>query len=220
MSSTQIEREFEEVDNTEIDENAENSEIAEIAENNEIAENSENTVTEPVTPEYASKSVKKLTKNERDEILDKFEKGIDDPYFKVIKMSNGRIRVTKRKNPIINDIEQAQQSRTAHITNRASRLTNEQLLMEHVIDLEKRVEAMRLKHKKLKKRYNDLENSIYEDVNDNVNVIEPETQETQETQESQESKQQYVQETQRSQVTPQTTRRLRKTTWRDAIDYL
>ena len=43
--------------------------------------------------------------------------------------------------------------------------------MEHIIDLEKRYETMRLKHKKLKKRYNKLENDLF-DSDDEVPAAE------------------------------------------------
>ena len=42
-------------------------------------------------------------------------------------------------------------------------LTNEQLLFEHIIDLETRFAKMKQKHKKLKNRYNTLENDVYAD---------------------------------------------------------
>ena len=131
----------------------------------------------PTIPEYASKSVKKLSKDERQMLLDGLEKGTDDPYFKVIRMANGQIRITKRLVPLLNDVDKAVRVNGENIEKKAlkhsngSRLTNEQLLMEHIFDLEAKFEAMRLKHKKLKRRYNELESAIYEDVDDGAKQV-------------------------------------------------
>ena len=180
-------------------------------------EHVENAQSKPI---YACKTVKKLSKDERSMLEDKFEKGVEDPYFKVIRMSNGAIRITKRRNPIVADVKQAQEERSTRIANKVGRLTNEQLLMEHIIDLETRFESMRLKHKKLKKRYNELENSIYEDVDNDtkpvldVDVSEPEpTQHVQETPETHEN-------TESEQPVQTQKRRLKRTSWRDAVEYL
>ena len=181
----------------------------------------------PPIPEYASKTVKKLSKDERGTLISKFEKGEEDPYFKVTKMSNGSIRVTKRKNPIVQNVEEAQQQRSTRIANKVSRLTNEQLLMEHIIDLETRFESMRLKHKKLKKRYNELENSIYEDVDEHTQPVVPSESLGQEASlqeipekidEKSDKSANEVSATEQPVFTAK--RRLKKSSWRDAVQYM
>lgn len=180
-----------------------------------------------VKPIYACKTVKKLSNDERSMLTDKFEKGVEDPYFKVIRMSNGAIRITKRRNPIVADVKQAQEERSTRIANKVGRLTNEQLLMEHIIDLETRFESMRLKHKKLKKRYNELENSIYEDVDTHVDAAYAEAEPQQHVQETHEQTQQNDENSNaRAQASvdeqPAYTqkRRLKKFSWRDSIEYM
>ena len=191
-------------------------------------EHVENAQSKPI---YACKTVKKLSKDERSMLEDKFEKGVEDPYFKVIRMSNGAIRITKRRNPIVADVKQAQEERSTRIANKVGRLTNEQLLMEHIIDLETRFESMRLKHKKLKKRYNELENSIYEDVdNDTKPVVDAEVNESETTQHVQSQPQETQQNDENSNARAQASvdeqpaytqkRRLKKSSWRDAIEYM
>ena len=118
--------------------------------------------------DIASKTVKKLSSNERARLISDFEKGIENPYFKVMRMKNGQIRVTKRREALCSDVNKAHEQVGERIEQRFNKggskhLTNEQLLMEHIIDLETRYEKMRMKHKKLKKRYNALENTIYDD---------------------------------------------------------
>lgn len=224
MSSPQIERVEEDVEESEPD--PEQPQTTQPTSSNHVDENvdsearntSEASVSQTPKPIYASKTVKKLSIDERRMLENKFEKGVEDPYFKVIRMSNGTIRITKRRNPIIADAKQAQEERSTRIANKVGRLTNEQLLMEHIIDLETRFESMRLKHKKLKKRYNELENSIYEDVVDagEKPVVDADVKEQEPTQPPhttvQEPPEQTPVQTQK--------RRLKKSSWRDAIEYM
>ena len=149
-----IEKEFEEHEEATDDNNDE----ANANNNNEPSNEPE------VIAEYASKTVKKLSKDERAMLMTKFDKGEEDPYFKVIRMANGQTRITKRRTPLNQSTNDINEKITVRATKHApgSKLTNEQLLMEHIFDLEARFEAMRMKHKKLKKRYNELESSIYE----------------------------------------------------------
>ena len=184
-------------------------------------------VKEPVeAPAYQSKVVKKLTKDERQMLIDKFNNGEEDAYFKVVKMSNGSIRITKRKTPVIQDAEQAQKEHSNTIERKgrtSGRLTNEQLLMEHIIDLEKRFECMRLKHKKLKKRYNELENSIYEDVDDIQTPVQTAYEAVEEhAEEPVETHEEAPAEPVPEQPTTSTFSRQRraKRSWRDAINYM
>ena len=181
----------------------------------------------PPIPEYASKTVKKLSNDERSMLMDKFGKGVEDPYFKVIRMSNGAIRITKRRNPIVQNVEEAQQQRSTRIANKVNHLTNEQLLMEHIIDLETRFESMRLKHKKLKKRYNELENSIYEDVDEHSTPVVP-SESLQEIPEKIEKSDKSdtplppcTDDTQQPEQQVFTAkRRLKKSSWRDSVQYM
>lgn len=146
-------------------------------ERNEVKDEVKDTVEnveENVLSNISSKSVKQLSKSERSRLISDFENGTENPYFKVMRMKNGSIRVTKRREPLLDDANKANESANQRIERKlinssGKRLTNEQLLMEHIIDLETRYERMRMKHKKLKKRYNALENTIFEDDDELVN---------------------------------------------------
>lgn len=113
-------------------------------------------------PDYSSMKVKQLTKAQRNKIIEDYDNGVDNQYFKVHKFKNGSVRIVKRSNPLSD--QTADQRITEKYTGK--RLTTEQLLMEHVLELEKKYEIMRLKHKKLKKRYNKLETDIFESSDD------------------------------------------------------
>ena len=121
-----------------------------------------------------NKPVKQLTKSERERLINEFNSGKDNKYYKVHKLKNGSMRITKRTNPLVEDVEQAHETVNSKINNKLNtkRLTDNQLLLEHIIDLEKRYEVMRMKHKKLKKRYNKLETDLFEDSDDELDVRE------------------------------------------------
>ena len=120
------------------------------------------------TMQEFDKPVKQLSKSERQKIIDEFENGVDNTYYKCHRLKNGSIRITKRSNPLTNNTDDVHETVNKKIDNKLNtkRLTDNQLLLEHIIDLEKRYEVMRMKHKKLKKRYNKLETDIYEDDSD------------------------------------------------------
>jgi hypothetical protein len=121
----------------------------------------------------SSKAVKQLSRDERSKLISDFENGVENQYFKVMKMKNGQIRITKRFNPLPTP-DKAPEVINNKINKQYNNklLTNEQLLLEHIFDLERKYEQMRLKHKKLKKRYNKLENDIFDDDSDELDVRE------------------------------------------------
>ena len=110
--------------------------------------------------DWSSLKVKNLTKAQRSKLIQDSEAGIENQYFKVQQMRNGTTRIVKRSNPLNNDAESAERDINNRYTGK--RLTTEQLLLEHVLDLERKYEIMRQKHKRLKKRYNKLETDIYD----------------------------------------------------------
>ena len=150
----------------------------------QVEEHVESTETDVTTPvessgndnflnEISSKAVKQLSRDERSKLISDFENGVDNPYFKVHKLKNGSIRINKRTNPLTTP-DKAPEVINNKINKQYNnkQLTNEQLLLEHMFELERRYEQIRLKHKKLKKRYNKLENDIFEDDSDDIEVRE------------------------------------------------
>ena len=109
--------------------------------------------------DWGSLKVKNLTKAQRSKLIQDSEAGIENNYFKVQQMRNGTTRIVRRSNPLT-----ASASTESKINERytGKRLTTEQLLMEHVLELERKYEIMRQKHKRLKKRYNKLETDIFD----------------------------------------------------------
>jgi hypothetical protein len=122
---------------------------------------------------WTSKPVKQLSKSERDRLIEDFEKGTENVYFKVNRLKNGGYRINKRSNPLVTDATEAPAKTAENISKKydGKQLTTEQLLLEHMFELERKYEIMRMKHKKLKKRYNKLEDDIFE--SDDEQPVEP-----------------------------------------------
>ena len=171
-----------------------------------IEEVVEEKVLEPAT------TTEKLSKKEqRLKAIENFKNGVDDPSFKVQKLKNGQFRVSKRRNESITP-ESVEERVMTKFDNK--QLSTEQLLLEHMFELERKCEALRLKHKKLKKRYNKLEDDIFEDDDYehriDVNTI---------SQEVVPEKPQTVQET--PTIEPQIRyNKQKKPTWRSMVKYM
>jgi hypothetical protein len=170
---------------------------------------------EVVQPAYkwTSKPVKQLSKSERDRLIEDFEKGTENVYFKVNRLKNGSYRINKRSNPLVTDAAEAPAKTAENISKKydGKQLTTEQLLLEHMFELERKYEIMRMKHKKLKKRYNKLEDDIFE--SDDEQPVEPVQYGGHEVQEPVE------QPVRQAQEPPQMTfRRPQKRTWRTMLN--
>lgn len=169
---------------------------------------------------WTSKPVKQLSKSERDRLIEDFEKGTENVYFKVNRLKNGSYRINKRSNPLVTDATEAPAKTAENISKKydGKQLTTEQLLLEHMFELERKYEIMRMKHKKLKKRYNKLEDDIFE--SDDEQPVEPVQYGGHEVQEPVEEPVKHVQEPVRqAQEPPQVTfRRPQKRTWRTMLN--
>jgi hypothetical protein len=169
---------------------------------------------------WTSKPVKQLSKSERDRLIEDFEKGTENVYFKVNRLKNGGYRINKRSNPLVTDATEAPAKTAENISKKydGKQLTTEQLLLEHMFELERKYEIMRMKHKKLKKRYNKLEDDIFE--SDDEQPVEPVQYGGHEVQEPVEQPVKHVQEPVRqAQEPPQMTfRRPQKRTWRTMLN--
>jgi len=105
------------------------------------------------------KQVSKLTNEEKNYLINLYKNGGEDENFKVKFYKNGSNQIIRKKpEPKYNTskrlIEQHDEPRKPH-------LTNEQLIMEHIIDLETKYATLYQKHKKLKKNYKALHEDIY-----------------------------------------------------------
>ena len=112
------------------------------------------------------KQVVDLTDDERALIVANAKAGLDQPNFNVKFFKNGKYRIVKKKATTPTVSQKAITSTPPKETERKVYYSDNQLLFEHIIELNAKVEKLMAKHKKLKRRYQSLQNDIYIDDND------------------------------------------------------
>ena len=172
------------------------------------------------------KDISKLTLEERAKIITDARNGIPNEHYDVILLKNGNTRIVKKKNKTPTQsvasrlISQTQNNQTP--TPNKIYMSDTQIMMEHIIELNNQVNKLMTKQKKLKKKYKTLKYDIYEDVDE---------QETKQEQIKQEPTQEPTQETKQdvTQDTAQDTKPSYRTAgirvlpqkgWRSYISYL
>ena len=176
------------------------------------------------------KDISKLTLEERAKIITDARNGIPNEHYDVILLKNGNTRIVKKKNKTPTQsvasrlISQTQNNQTP--TPNKIYMSDTQIMMEHIIELNNQVNKLMTKQKKLKKKYK----NIYEDVDENQITQEPK-QETKQEQIKQEPTREPTQETKQdvTQDTAQDTKPSYRTAgirvlpqkgWRSYISYL
>ena len=194
--------------------------------NKKIDDTSEKTKQE--TKFVENKSIKSLTDDERAIIIANAKSGIEQPNFDVKFFSNGNFRIIKRKQvkpSVSQKVINADDENTLdkQIQDKKIYYTNDQLLIEHIIELNSKVDKLMSKHKKLKRKYQTLCTDLYVDDNDNIN----ENNSTHDNDNINEHKQTISQNEDNSNddyipkpQTPQINRRIKKISWRDQIKYV
>ena len=123
-----------------------------------------------------AKRIDELTDEERKILIENERAGIKNPYYNVKLFKNGNVRICKAKKPtlsqqvISNNGER--EIRNTNGNNGKVYMTDNQLMWEHIFELENKYNTLYTKHKKLKAKYNDLyiededltfrQNSVYE----------------------------------------------------------
>ena len=144
------------------------------------------------------KDISKLTLEERAKIITDARNGIPNEHYDVILLKNGNTRIVKKKNKTPTQsvasrlISQTQNNQTP--TPNKIYMSDTQIMMEHIIELNNQVNKLMTKQKKLKKKYKTLKYDIYEDVDENQITQEPK-QEPKQEQIKQEPTQEPTQET-------------------------
>ena len=111
------------------------------------------------------KNIRELTEEERKFLITEAKEGKENELYKVTFCKNGTVKITKRKEkkPSVSQKFLKENTETHLPELKMSPLSNEQLLMEHVINLEAQFATLKQKHKKLKKSYKQLSRDIYID---------------------------------------------------------
>ena len=124
------------------------------------------------------KDVKKLTSEEREQIISNFKNGIDNEFYDVKTLKNGTTRIVKKKNKsqslsnkLISGLCPADRSSSKDneqfVKPERKYLSNEQLLMEHIFELNTQMNKLKNKQKKLKNKYKGIKRDLYVDVDEN-----------------------------------------------------
>ena len=129
-------------------------------------------------PSIKNKPINELSDIERAVIVANAKNGIDMPFFDVKFFGNGKYRIVKKK-PVKPSTSQkvikASVSNSPDIKDpdRKVYYTNDQLLMEHIIELNSKVDKLMTKHKKLKRKYQSLSADIYVEDNEEIHNEQP-----------------------------------------------
>ena len=116
------------------------------------------------TPKFVEKkSINSLSEEERALIIANVKSGVDQPYFNVKFFKNGRTQITKKKETPQTVSTKITAQKAPAKKDSPVYYTDSQLLFEHIIELNAKVERLMQKHKKLKRRYQTLQDDLYID---------------------------------------------------------
>ena len=106
------------------------------------------------------KKTNELSEAEKKQLIEDARNGIENEYFQVKPTKTGKPRISVRRTTLSQQLlNDANETQPVQIPRKY--LTDNQLLLEHVINLETSFNKLHSKHKKLKKRYNELEGYLY-----------------------------------------------------------
>ena len=151
--------------------NNENNNENVILENTTKEESQDESPEKPPNKFIEKKPITKLTEDERAFIIANAKAGVDQPYFNVKFFKNGKAQITKKK--------ETPQTVSSKITTQMPPpkkeqqvyYTDNQLLFEHIIELNAKVEKLMHKQKKLKRRYQTLQDDIYVDDSEDAQPL-------------------------------------------------
>ena len=139
------------------------------------------------------KPIRELTQEEKEYLINLYKNGGEDANFKVKFHKNGNYSILKRnerkQTTSERVIENSQNGKPQKENSKIKYLSTQDLLMEHVIDLESKYAYLEAKHKSLKKKYKQMKQDIYEDDED-IGIPQKQEPEPQQPQEIQPEQQQ------------------------------
>ena len=104
------------------------------------------------------KRIDELTDEEKKILIDNARAGIDNPYFNVKLFKNGNTRICKKKRTIANQAVTSKGETTVKTSNGEQKvyMTDNQLMWQHILDIQDKYHTLNRKYKKLKGRYKEL----------------------------------------------------------------
>ena len=122
----------------------------------------------PATKFVDRKQVVDLTDEEKALIVNNARNGLEQPYFDVKFFKNGKYRIIKKKTTAPTVSQKVITNTSTPEKEKKSFYTDNQILFEHIIELNAKVDKLMTKHKKLKRKYQSLQNDIYAEDEDVV----------------------------------------------------
>ena len=163
VDSAEIEINLEKVHSDAVENETETEAKDDGANSSSLVNKSRGSTFELVEPKHISN----LTDDERATIIASARNGFEQPYYDVKFYKNGNNRIVRRKMKQPTTAQQIINSQPLPTPTESKRYyTDNQLLFEHIIELNSKVEKLTAKHKKLKKKYNSIRNDIYADEDD------------------------------------------------------
>ena len=196
-----------------------------INENDMKDDSSKDKSTQPI---IENKAVNELSDIERAVIVANAKNGIDMPFFDVKFFGNGKYRIVKKK-PVKPSTSQkvikASVSNSPDIKDpdRKVYYTNDQLLMEHIIELNSKVDKLMTKHKKLKRKYQSLSADIYVEDNEEIHNEQPHDDDDKQTDDKNKShtNDEPINEQHKNILRNITSKNIRqRSSWRNQLNYL
>ena len=186
-----------------------------------VPEDTEQPVEPAVSKPIQPKGVTKLTPEERNALIEEAKRGIENEFYKVSFCKNGATKITKRKQPKQSVAEKFISSAEQKPNIQPVSMSNEQLLFEHIINLESQMATLRQKHKRLKRSYKQMYQDVYIDEDETgspVPVVEtaPDSNESRTSQWS-EPQQDPQQGFEQQQQPMRTIPRMRNVSWRQKL---
>ena len=187
-----------------------------------VPEHAEQPIEHAVSKQIPPKGVTKLTPEERNALIEEAKRGIENEFYKVSFCKNGATKITKRKQPKQSVAEKLISSAEQKPNIQPVSMSNEQLLFEHIINLESQMATLRQKHKRLKRSYKQMYQDVYIDEDETgspVPVVEtaPDSNESRTSQwsEPQQDPQQGFEQQQQQPM--RTIPRMRNVSWRQKL---
>ena len=138
-------------------------EVIEIKTNENEPEDSKGSLHKVAIKQIENKPIDQLTDSEKQTIIQNARKGIDNQYYSVKLFKNGNTRICKKKKPAVSE-SIVNSGGKREVQGQQVYFTDQQLIWEHLIELERNYAKLYGKHKKMKARYNDLIYAPDEDI--------------------------------------------------------
>ena len=138
-------------------------EVIEIKTNENEPEDSKGSLHKVAIKQIENKPIDQLTDSEKQTIIQNARNGIDNQYYSVKLFKNGNTRICKKKKLAVSE-SIVNSGGKREVQGQQVYFTDQQLIWEHLIELERNYAKLYGKHKKMKARYNDLIYAPDEDI--------------------------------------------------------